>query len=141
MNFKKIFLLIFSFLFLHFSVNADVLLPNLISDGMVLQRDAKVNVWGWADPNEKVTVSIDGKMYSTKTDASGNWLLKLKKHKAGGPYTMLIEGKNKIEIKNIVFWRCVALLGTVEHGIAHAAGKTALRSRNSQSFESDDSLF
>ena len=109
MNFKKIFLLIFSFFILHFSVNADVLLPKLISDGMVLQRDAKVNVWGWADPNEKVTVSIDGKMYSTKADASGNWLLKLKKHKAGGPYTMLIEGKNKIEIKNVVFgdvWLC-----------------------------------
>lgn len=109
MNFKKILLLIFSFFILHFSVNADVLLPKLISDGMVLQRDAKVNVWGWADPNEKVTVSIDGKMYSTKADASGNWLLKLKKHKAGGPYTMLIEGKNKIEINNVVFgdvWLC-----------------------------------
>ena len=61
MFFKKIFLLIFSFFILHFSVNADVLLPKLISDGMVLQRDAKVNVWGWADPNEKVTVSIDDK--------------------------------------------------------------------------------
>lgn len=109
MNFKKIFLLIFSFFILHFSVNADVLLPKLISDGMVLQRDAKVNVWGWADPNEKVTVSIDNKTYCTKADANGNWSLKLKKHKAGGPYTMLIEGKNKIEIKNVVFgdvWLC-----------------------------------
>ncbi|MBN2766011.1 MAG: sialate O-acetylesterase [Paludibacteraceae bacterium] len=109
MNFKKIFLLIFSFFILHFSLNADVVLPKLIADGMVLQRDTKVNVWGWADPNEKVIVSIDGKLYSTKADASGNWLLKLKKHKAGGPYTMLIEGKNKIEIRNVVFgdvWLC-----------------------------------
>lgn len=109
MFFKKIFLLIFSFFILHFSVNADVLLPKLISDGMVLQRDAKVNVWGWADPNEKVTVSIDDKTYCTKADANGNWSLKLKKHKAGGSYAMLIEGKNKIEIKNVVFgdvWIC-----------------------------------
>ena len=109
MFFKKIFLLIFSFFILHFSVNADVLLPKLISDGMVLQRDAKVNVWGWADPNEKVTVSIDDKTYCTKADANGNWSLKLKKHKAGGPYAMLIEGKNKIEINNVVFgdvWLC-----------------------------------
>lgn len=109
MYFKKIFLLIISFFILHFSVNADVLLPKLISDGMVLQRDAKVNVWGWADPNEKVTVSIDDKTYCTKADANGNWSLKLKKHKAGGPYAMLIEGKNKIEINNVVFgdvWLC-----------------------------------
>ncbi len=109
MNFKKNFLLIFSFFILHFSISADVLLPKLISDGMVLQRDVKVNVWGWADANEKVTVTIDGKSVSTTTDENGKWKLQLKPHKAGGPYTMLIEGKNKIELKNILFgdvWLC-----------------------------------
>ncbi len=109
MNFKKIFLLIFSFFILHFSINADVLLPKLISDGMVLQRDVKVNVWGWADPNEKVTVNIDGKTYSTQADESGNWKVLLKPHKAGGPYQMKIDGDNKIQLNNILFgdvWLC-----------------------------------
>lgn len=90
-------------------LQAKIRLPKLISDGMVLQRDANVNVWGWADANEVVTVSIEGKSYKTKADAAGNWKVVLKKHQAGGPYDMVITASNSIEIKNIVFgdvWLC-----------------------------------
>lgn len=109
MNQNRIILTIFSIIIFHFSSLAGVRLPKLISDGMVLQRDANVNVWGWADANEMVTVSIDGKTCSVKADANGNWKVVLKKHRAGGPFNMLITASNRIEIQNIVFgdiWLC-----------------------------------
>ncbi len=46
---------------------ATVRLPRLVSDGMVLQRDAPLRVWGWAAPGEKVAVSFQGKTYSATT--------------------------------------------------------------------------
>ena len=88
---------------------AEVRLPRLISDGMVMQRDAKVNVWGWAAANEKVTVRFHDKVYTTTADAKGNWSITLPVMKAGGPYTMKVEGSNIIEVKNIMIgdvWIC-----------------------------------
>ena len=89
--------------------HAEVRLPKLISDGMVLQRDAKVKIWGWAEPNEKVTVSFRGKTYQATTSATGVWHLFLSAAKAGGPYTMELWGSNKISLKNILIgdvWVC-----------------------------------
>lgn len=106
---KSIRIFTFTFLVLVLPLQAAVRLPKLISDGMVLQRDARVNVWGWADVNELVTVSIDGEEYSAKADAVGNWKVVLSKHKAGGPFHMVITASNRIEIENIVFgdvWLC-----------------------------------
>ncbi len=88
---------------------SQVKLPKLISDGMVLQKDAKIPIWGWASPNEKVTVIFNGKKHRTKANAKGEWNLKLPKMKAGGPYTIKISGKNYIEIKDILIgdvWLC-----------------------------------
>ena len=88
---------------------AQVRLPRLIRDSMILQRDTKVNVWGWASANEKIAVKLNNKTYKTKADASGNWNLALPPMKAGGPYTMDITGKNKISLKEILFgdvWFC-----------------------------------
>lgn len=88
---------------------AEVRLPRLISDGMVMQRDTKVNVWGWAAANEKVTVRFHDKVYTTTADAKGNWSITLPVMKAGGPYTMKVEGSNIIEVKNIMIgdvWIC-----------------------------------
>ncbi|MFT3752819.1 MAG: sialate O-acetylesterase [Paludibacter sp.] len=109
MNLKKIHILIFSFFIFHFSLIADIRLPKLISDGIVLQHDSKVNVWGWADANEKVSIIIDTKTYETIADTNGNWNITLKPHKAGGPYSMSLNASNRIEIKNILFgdvWLC-----------------------------------
>lgn len=91
------------------SIYADIRLPRLISDGMILQRDKEVNVWGWADPNENVSVQLEGKKYVTKTNKNGEWKIVLPPHSAGGPYNMVLAGKNSIEIKNILFgdvWLC-----------------------------------
>lgn len=86
-----------------------VRLPKLISNGMVLQRDTKITIWGWASAGEKITVAFNGKQYKTTTSAQGTWSLVLPRMKAGGPYTMNISGKNSIDIKDILIgdvWLC-----------------------------------
>ena len=86
-----------------------VRLPRLISDGMILQRDADVKVWGWADKDEKVTISFNGKTYSDTTGTDGNWSVILSELKAGGPYKMEINGDNQITLENIMIgdvWVC-----------------------------------
>ncbi|HYF68178.1 MAG TPA: sialate O-acetylesterase [Ohtaekwangia sp.] len=88
---------------------SQVRLPKLISDGMVLQRNTKITVWGWASAGEKVTITFAGKNYKATTTPAGTWKLELREMKAGGPYTMTISGKNTIEIKDILIgdvWLC-----------------------------------
>ncbi len=102
-------ILFFAILLFYSTSFAEVRLPRLISDGMVMQRDTKVNVWGWAAANEKVTVRFHDKVYTTTADAKGNWSITLPVMKAGGPYTMKVEGSNIIEVKNIMIgdvWIC-----------------------------------
>lgn len=79
-------------------------LPNFFSHGMVLQRDAKVPVWGKAEPGKKIEVTINGKHAKTVADAEGKWKVYLPKMKAGGPYTMLvIAGRNRVRpIANVM---------------------------------------
>src|SRR5690606_36780785 len=79
----------------------DVKLPKLISDGLVLQRDANIPVWEWASPGEKITISFQGKKYNTKASAEGTWTIILPKLKAGGPFTMYMSGDNTVEVKDI----------------------------------------
>ena len=66
---------------------------------MILQRDAKIKIWGWAAKNEKVNIKFNNKTYKTTTGADGKWLIQLPPMKAGGPYTMDITGSNKIIIE------------------------------------------
>ena len=76
---------------------------------MILQRDIKINIWGWASKGEKVSVKFNGKSYHTKTNDEGKWMLQLAPMKAGGPYTMEISGKNKIVLHDILIgdvWVC-----------------------------------
>jgi len=109
MIFKRISAVILFIFSLNFSVQAEVKLPVLISDGMVLQRDANVPVWGWADPGEQITLSFKGKTYKTTTATNGKWSIELPKMKAGGPFTMRISGENSVEIDDILIgdvWLC-----------------------------------
>lgn len=84
-------------------------LPALVRDSMILQRDTKVRIWGWASPKEKVDIKINGRSYSTRAQSNGNWEVFLAPTPAGGPYTMTLKGKNRIELKEILFgdvWFC-----------------------------------
>ena len=89
-------------------VRADVKLPALFSDNMVLQQGMNAPVWGWADEGEDVTVTFRGKTVTTKAK-DGRWMVKLSSQKAGGPDTLVVHGKNRIELKNVLVgevWVC-----------------------------------
>ncbi len=96
----------FLFLLLSFSAFSDVKLPALVSNGMVLQRDIPVKIWGWANAGEKVTVTFKGKKLRAITGASGNWSTTLPATPAGGPYEIQV---NEIRLKDVLFgdvWLC-----------------------------------
>lgn len=98
---KKIF-----FLLLSFAAFSDVKLPSLVSNGMVLQRDMPVKIWGWANPGEKVNVSFKGKKIRVIGDSKGNWACTLPATPAGGPYEIQINEKS---VKDVLFgdvWLC-----------------------------------
>lgn len=86
-----------------------VKLPRLISDGLVLQRETKVKVWGWASPLEAVNVEFSGKTFKATASKDGKWEVYLPPMKAGGPYEMNIQASNQLKIKNILIgdvWVC-----------------------------------
>ena len=88
---------------------ADVRVPSLIGDNMVLQRDKKVRVWGWAAPNERVTVELGKEKASAVTDTNGHWQVLVGPLKAGGPLELKIAGNNTLSFKNILVgevWVC-----------------------------------
>ncbi|MEI8197786.1 MAG: sialate O-acetylesterase, partial [Phycisphaerae bacterium] len=82
---------------------ADVKLPAIFSDNMVLQAGKPVHIWGTADKQEKVTVSVGGQTVSTTAGADGKWQVELKPLAEGdGALEMNLEGNNKLTVKNIL---------------------------------------
>ncbi len=81
---------------------ADVKLPSIISDNMVLQQETAARVWGWAEAGEKVTVSFAGKTAETTADDKGKWAVKLAGLTAGQVGEMTVAGNNTLTIKNVV---------------------------------------
>ena len=85
---------------------AKVKLPAVLSDGMVLQRERPVKIWGTADAGEAVTVTFKKKKYTASADPKGNWQVMLPSMKAGGPYEMTV---NDLLLKDILIgdvWLC-----------------------------------
>ncbi|MCX6868342.1 MAG: hypothetical protein NTV46_19475 [Verrucomicrobia bacterium] len=88
---------------------ADVRLPKIFTDNMMLQRYLPVRVWGWADAGEAVSVTLDGKNAATQTDKKGQWAVELPAIKAGENLELTIKGKNTLALKNILIgdiWVC-----------------------------------
>lgn len=89
--------------------NAQIRLPQLVANGMVLQRDAPLNIWGWAAPGEQISMKFKGKQYKTTADEKGNWNLRLSPMHTGGPYNMELSASNKIKLEDILIgdvWFC-----------------------------------
>jgi len=80
----------------------DVRLPALVGDNMVLQRDAKIHLWGWAAPGEVVRIAFRGAKATAKSDQQGRWEMFVGPFKAGGPYEMTVSGRNRLSIHNIL---------------------------------------
>jgi len=88
---------------------ADVRLPKVIGDHMVLQQGMSVPIWGWADAEEKVTVTLGQSTASATASSEGKWMVKLEAMEAGGPYEMTVQGNNTIKLEDILVgevWVC-----------------------------------
>ena len=111
MNFKKPFCLVFLF-FVTSIVCAQLKLPAIFSDHMVLQQQTKVPIWGWAKPGETVYVSTNWSKEKANvvTGQDGIWKTDISTTKAGGPYTLKIKSSDKtITIQDVLLgevWVC-----------------------------------
>ena len=88
---------------------AQVTLPPFFNCNMVLQQGIPIPVWGWASPGEKVSVTFNNKTVTTKAGKDGKWKVSLQAMNYGGPYKMVIKGKNLRTIENILIgevWIC-----------------------------------
>lgn len=88
---------------------AAVRLPAIVGNGMVLQRDIPLNVWGWADAGETVTVTFRGRAHGATADAQGRWRVVLEPLQAGGPDRMEIAASNRITLEDVLVgdvWLC-----------------------------------
>jgi sialate O-acetylesterase len=92
------------------TISAQVLLPKVITNNMVLQRGKPVAIWGTASAKEKITVSFADQIETAVADTAGNWLVKLSPMKASAePRNMVITGSNTITLENILVgevWLC-----------------------------------
>lgn len=102
-----------SLLFLPFVASvlahADVKLPAIISDRMVLQAETTAPIWGWAEPGEEVTVTLGKTTKTTKADATGKWKVVFTKLKSGGGLTLKVKGKNELTVNDVAVgevWLC-----------------------------------
>lgn len=85
------------------ALRADVRLPSIFSDHMVLQKAEVVPIWGKADPGEHVRVTVDGRSAEVDAEATGRWKVTLNLKESGsGPFTMTVAGKNVRQIEDVV---------------------------------------
>ena len=91
---------------------ADISLPNIFSDNMVLQRETKTKVYGTANPKQKLTVQFGDVILKATAGADGNWSVVMPTGKAGGPYELTvtaIEGQPQVKLSNVMVgevWLC-----------------------------------
>ncbi len=83
-------------------VSAEVSLPALISDHMLLQQEVPVRIWGWANPGEQVRVRFGGQNVLAVADSLGGWEAFLAPLEAGGPFQMVVSGENTITLTDVL---------------------------------------
>ncbi|MBL0740060.1 sialate O-acetylesterase [Chryseolinea lacunae] len=91
------------------TTSANVKLPRIFSDNMVLQRDHVITVWGWADGKEKITVQFNTQSKTVTAGKDGKWKIQLASEAAGGPYVLTVKGKNTLVLNNVLVgdvWIC-----------------------------------
>ena len=103
------FRLLLIILFVAGSAHAEVRLPAIISDNMVLQQNAKVRIWGNANAGERVIVTFAKRTSHAVADTQGHWQVFIGPFKAGGPFELTVKGENLVTIKNVLVgevWVC-----------------------------------
>ena len=118
---------------LSIEARADVKLPAIFGSHMVLQRDQKDRVWGWAEPGEKVSVEIAGQSKTVDTGSDGAWQVVLDPMSAGGPHKMTVKGKNTVAFEDVLVgevWICSGQ-SNMEWGLAISyEGDLAIKAAN-----------
>ncbi|WP_298141162.1 sialate O-acetylesterase [Flavobacterium sp.] len=105
---NKLFLFLF---IISNSIMANISLPTIFSDNMVLQRNSEIKIWGWANPKEeiKITPSWNNQEYKVIADSHANWQITIPTPKEGGPFSILFKGYNEVILNNILIgevWLC-----------------------------------
>lgn len=109
-SFVCLFIFIYE-LFFAVCTMADIKLPDVLSDHMVLQQKSSVKLWGLASPGETISVKPEWSKHcrTAVADDSGRWCLSVRTPKAGGPYTIRFTGKNEIVLNDVMIgevWLC-----------------------------------
>ncbi len=116
-------LLIVGFVLMSSYTKAQIKLPRIIRDSMILQRETPVNLWGWAGKKEKVKVYFNKHNYQTIADDNGQWKLTLPPTKSGGPFEIIFKASNTITIHEILFgdvWICAGQSNMVHQMELHS---------------------
>jgi sialate O-acetylesterase len=111
---------------------AEVSLPKIFSDHMVLQREMKVPVWGWGRDGEKVTVEFNGQSVSALVK-EGTWRVELEPMKAGGPWVMTVRGDNTLTVEDVLVGEVWFTCGqsNMMMGLSSATGGMAFYEKHS----------
>ncbi len=93
------------------TAQAEIRLPSIVGDNMVLQRGIKAPLWGWAEPGQEVRLSVSWDRMERRavTDKDGKWMFEVKTPPVGGPYELTFKGDNTITLKNVLvgeIWVC-----------------------------------
>ncbi len=108
------------------AAHAEVHVPSIIGDNMVLQQGLKVRIWGTAQPGERVTVTFTSSKANATADPSGRWQTLIGPFKAGGPFGMTITGGNTLTFSNVLVgevWICSGQ-SNMEWPLVNAKGGT-----------------
>ena len=84
------------------TASAEVRLPQMLSNHAVLQREAPIHIWGWAEPGEKLSVHFHDQTVSTTATELGEWGLWLMPEHAGGPYVLTVDGSSKVTVEDLL---------------------------------------
>jgi sialate O-acetylesterase len=91
------------------SIYANIRLPKIIGDNMVLQRQTSCAVWGWAAPGENIRVTFRDQQAQTITGSDSSWIVHIASGEAGGPFILTINGVQEIKLQNVMVgevWIC-----------------------------------
>ncbi len=91
------------------TLKAGIRLPQVLGSHMVIQRDKPVKLWGWADSRERIEVEFNGQLVKTRAGRDGSWSVVLEAMEAGGPYEMVLRGKNELVLEDVLIgdvWIC-----------------------------------
>jgi sialate O-acetylesterase len=138
---RALFTLILSFVAI--SLYATIHLPNILSNNMVLQQKSTTKLWGWGSPDEKIsiTTSWDNKTIKTSADGNARWQIDIQTPEAGGPYTIVFEGENKIVLENIFIGEVWVCSGQSNMEWSYSNGIASIKEEFAQLNKSNIKLF